>query len=93
MEPKEDLDDLKDEVIEMETKTKEKPKVKIQVDPQVEDDSGHFDVDEADREKITEVTGEILKARRFGLYVTFMHNGQSQIGGLFPGKAYVNASR
>lgn len=38
--------------------------------------------------------GEVVKARRFGVYISFSHDGKkSQIAGFAPGKAFVNGTQ
>ena len=41
---------------------------------------------------LNNVTGTVFRAHRFGIYATFEHEGKSEIGVLFPGKSFANAS-
>merc|ERR1711892_493439 len=43
------------------------------------------------RKTIYNVVGTIFRAHRFGIYASFEHEGQCEIGVLFPGKSFVNA--
>jgi hypothetical protein len=50
-------------------------------------------IEEEDPKKdvvMNDLDGEVLKAKRFGIYVAFMHEGKSQIAVMFPGKSYIN---
>ena len=41
---------------------------------------------------LNNITGTVFRAHRFGIYATFEHEGKSEIGVLFPGKSFANAS-
>lgn len=40
--------------------------------------------------RLSGCNGEVIKARRFGIHISFSHEGKSQVAGFAPGKAFVN---
>ncbi|XP_023340636.1 uncharacterized protein LOC111710748 isoform X2 [Eurytemora carolleeae] len=66
----------------------------------VEDDlDGGGQVDEVEDEGeeesrvfIQNITATVLSAHRFGIYISFVHEENSEIGVLFPGKSFVNGT-
>ena len=44
------------------------------------------------RTTLTNIFGTVFRAHRFGIYVSFEHEEKSEIGVLFPGKSFVNAT-
>jgi len=41
---------------------------------------------------LNNISGTVFRAHRFGIYVSFQHEDKNEIGVLFPGKSFVNAT-